>query len=247
MVLLACQLAGCAWWGGAPAPRPPTTPPATKAFTDDATVRDSVLQAIDRRTAPPPDYGLYTLLLARGADRTTLRVLADLMATTDAADAAALPRRNLNLLLLPVQQAAEANAVLATARRDPGAAAATLMRLHYDHAQAIAWLTNICRADRGADVLKTCGSTTPDGPLLVTTLQAPKDGYAPGQRMLIVNLGTTRPEAVREVLAAYRQQIQEKDFADRRHLDGWRLGALNAMLEAAHLLPGLAKAYAGTR
>jgi hypothetical protein len=246
--VLAWLLAGCGLLGGAPpAPRPRTAEPPTKAFTDDATVRDSVLQAIDRRAAPPAEYGLYTLLLARSADRTTLRVLADLMATTDAAGAAALPRRNLNLVLLPVRQAGEANDLLATARRDPGAAAATLMRLHYDHAQAIAWLTNICRRDRGADVMRVCGSTTPDGPLLVTTLQPPRDGFAPGQRMLIVNLGSARPEAMREVLAAYRRQIQEKDFTDRRHLDGWRLAALDVMLEAAHMLPGMSKALAGTK
>ena len=90
---------------------------------------------------------------------------------------------------------------------------------------------------------KVCGSTSPDGPLLVTSQAPLTGGVIPGQRLLIVNLSTTPTAALGEVLGAYRQQILRKDFADRAELDGWRLVALNYVLEAATMLPELRKAY----
>jgi hypothetical protein len=60
-----------------------------------------------------------------------------------------------------------------------------------------------------------------------------------------VNLSTTPPEAIGEILAAYRRQILRADYADRAELDGWRLWALNHILDTAKMLPGISKAYAG--
>ena len=93
-------------------------------------------------------------------------------------------------------------------------------------------MASVCHADRGAAVMKVCGSASPNGPLLVTSQYPLDSAAAPGQRLLVVNLSTTPPEALREVLAAYRKQILRKDFADRADLDGWRLWAVQRTMPA---------------
>lgn len=229
-----------------PPPRPPIDAPI-KSFPGAGEVRDSVYLPIDRRTPPPKGYGLYSVVLARSADRNTLQLLAELFKTTGSASEAALARANLNLITLPAKSAPEATRLLVTARMQPAETAGAFMQKHYDHGQAALLMASVCHPGRGAAVMKVCGSPSPEGPLLVTTLQ-PLDGVpAPGQPLLIVNLSTTPTEALREVLAAYRRQIQRADFADRAELDGWRLLALNHVLDAAKLLPGISKAYAAGR
>lgn len=229
-----------------PTAKPPEEPP-TREFPGGPEVRESVYLPVDRRAPPPAGYGLYTVLLTRAADRNTVRVLSELFANTSSAGEAALARGNLNLITIPVKSAAEAARALAQARSQPDASATQVVRRFYDFGQAALLMASVCHADRGAAVMKVCGSASPNGPLLVTS-QHPLDGAAaPGQRLLVVNLSTTPPEALREVLAAYRKQILRKDFADRADLDGWRLWALNHILDAAQLLPGLSKAYAGNK
>lgn len=210
-------------------------------------VRDSVYLAVDRRGAPPKGYGLYSVLLARTADRNTLQLLAELFKSTPGAADAALPRENLNLITLPAKNAAEAARLLTAARNQPAETAGAFMQKHYDHGQAALLMASVCQPARGAAAMKACGSQAPEGPLLVSTLRPLDGSVVPEQPLLIVNLSTTPPEALREVLAAYRRQIQRADFADRAELDGWRLLALNHVLDAARLLPGISKAYAAGR
>ena len=244
-VLLALMLAACA------APRSPAPNPArdplTKGFPTTPEVRNSVYLFVDRNVSPPTGYGLYTVLLTRAADRNTVRVLSELFSTTGSAGDAAIARENLNLIMIPVKSAAEAASALTSARNQPDDAAAAVMQRFYDFGQAELLMASVCHRDRGAAVMKICGSESSGGPLLVTT-QRPLDGAAaPGQSMLIVNLSTTPREAVGEVLAAYRRQILRKDFADRAELDGGRLRALNHVLDAAQFLPWISKAWAGTK
>ena len=187
--------------------------------------------------------GLYTVVLTRVRNPNATRVLSELFTATGGAADAAIARENLNLITIPVKNAADTARALAAARAEPDATATVVMQTQYDYDQAALLMSSVCRADRGAAVMKVCGSTSPDGPLLVTS-QAPLDGgVTPGQRLLIVNLSNTPTGALGEVLAAYRQQILRKDFADRAELDGWRLVALNYVLDAATMLPQLRKAY----
>jgi hypothetical protein len=228
-----------------PKSRGPGTYPPTRSIPG-VDVRDSVYLPVDRSAAPPAGYGLYTVLLTRSRDRNSPLVLTELFTTTGSAADAAIARENLNLITIPVKNAGAAAAVLTSARDEPANTATAVMQTHYDFDQAALLLSSVCRADRGAAVMKVCGTTSPDGPLLVTT-QAPLDGsVGRTQRLLVVNLSNTPPGALREVLAAYRQQIQRKDFADRAELDDWRLVALNYMLDAADMLPELRKAYVGS-
>jgi hypothetical protein len=210
-------------------------------------VRDSVIRPVERNTPPPAGYGLYSVLLTRAADATSLRLVGELLATTVGADDAALPRENLNLIMLPVKNAADAGRAIAEARARPDAVAAAVLQSHYDYGQAALLLASLCRFERGPAVMRACGTPLPQGPLLVTTL-VPLDGaVAPNQRILIVNLSGTSSEAVREVLASYRRQIQSKDFPTVPRTEGWRLAALNVALDVAQMLPGVSKALAGTR
>jgi hypothetical protein len=245
---LAWALVGSACTSRSPPAVPPNADVPTRGFPAAPDVHDSVYLPVDRSARPPGGYGLYTVLLSRAADRSTVRVLADLFTTTVSAREAALPREHLNLITLPVKSVSEATRTLAAARSQPEATAAAVMQKSYDYGQAALWLASVCRADRGADVMKVCGSTSPDGPLLVTS-QRPLDGAgALAQPLLIVNLANTPPEAVREVMAAYRRQLQRgNDFDDRKELDAWRLKALNAVLDAARFLPLISKAYAGIK
>ena len=151
-------------------------------------------------------------------------VLSELFTVTGGAGAGcAMARENLNLIVIPVKSASEAALALAPARNQPDATATAVLQNLYDFDQAALLMASVCRPDRGTAVMKVCGSAAPDGPLLVTA-QSPLDGaVAPGQRLLIVNLSTTSPEAIGEVLAAYRRQILRADFADRAEMDGWRL------------------------
>ena len=254
-----CRQAPRLWLAGAlliaacttaspPAPQTPLPDAPTKGlYPAAADVRDSVYLPLDRTGPAPVGYGLYSMLLTRVADRNTVRLLSELFRTTGSAGEAAIARENLNLIVIPVKNSAQAAAALGSARIQPDAAASATMQHHYDFGQAALVLASVCRPERGAAVMKVCGSAAPDGPLLVTT-QRPLDGVlAPGQRLLIVNLSTTPPGAVRDVLAAYRRQILRKDYEGRTELEGWRLQALNHVLDAAQLLPGGSKAYAGTR
>jgi hypothetical protein len=241
----ACIAGGCA---SPSAPLHPGVDPPTKGFPGAPGVLDSVYVPLDRATRAPSGYGLYTVLLARSADAASTRLLAELLNSTVGAAEAALPREQLNLITLPVKNTAEARRALAAARGQPEATASALLQKSYDFGQAALWLASVCRADRGADVAKVCGSTVPAGPLLVTTLRPLEGAATPSQPMLIVNLSGTPPEALREVLAAYRRQIQRGDnFADRSELDSWRLRALNVVLDAARFLPLISKAYAASR
>jgi hypothetical protein len=230
---------------------PPTTgpgprePPPSKGFPTTPEVVESVYLPVDRSTPPPAGYGLYTVLLTRTADRKMALVLSELFTTTGGAGEAAVTPENLNLITIPVKSVTEAALALTQARNEPDAAAKAILQTHYDFDQAALLMASVCRPDRGAAVMKVCGSEAPDGPLLVTA-QRPLDHAAVrGERLLIVNLSTTPPEAVGEVLAAYRRQILRTDYADRAEVDSWRLWALNYVLDAAHLLPGISKAYAG--
>lgn len=231
----------------APSPEPLRDPPPLRGPEASTAVRDSVYLAVDRKTQAPPGYGLHTLLLTRSADRASVRVLAELLASTDATRDAALPRENLNLIMMPVKNAAEATRAMARARNAPEPTAQAVLQDHYDYGQAAALMSSVCRPERGAEVMKVCRSAKPDGPLLVTTLPWPELGVAPDQRMLILNLQTTPPEALREVLASYHRQLQAKDFSRQSQTEGWRLATLNVLLDAAKLLPGVSKAYAGTK
>lgn len=243
VTLASCVLVACT----TPRSESPRDPPPQRGPDASTQVRDSVHLAVDRKTTPPPGYGLHTLLLTRSADRASVRVLAELLASTAAAGDAALPRENLNLIMIPVKNAAEATRAMARARNAPEPTAQAVLQDFYDYGQAAALMSSICRPERGAEVMKVCRSATPDGPLLVTTLPWPDLGVAPDRRMLILNLQATPPEALREVLAFYHRQLQAKDFSRQSQVEGWRLGALNLLLDAAKLLPGISKAYAGTK
>lgn len=241
--LLACALQGCTLFSTPAVPPPPVDPPI-RDFPTPSAVRDSVYLPVDRTAHAPPGYGLYTVLLARAADRKTTRVLSELFTVTSSAREAALARENLNLVTIPVKSVPDALRTLAPARTEPDTTAAALMQKSYDFGQAALLMASVCRPTRGAAVMKVCGSTLPEGPLLVTTLRPLDGSAATGERLLIVNLSATPPEALREVLAVYRRQILRQDFDNRAELDGWRLWALNHVLDAATMLPGLSKAYA---
>ena len=225
----------------------PSAPPNSGAEppTRGLDVYDSVYLPVDRTAGPPSGFGLYTALVTRTANPNGTAVVADLLATTGKAADAAIPHQNLNLITIPVRNAEEADKALASARFEPDAAATTLMQKHYDFDLAAAVLASVCRPARGAAVMKACGNSAPDGPLLITS-QRPLNGTIPdGEKLLVVNLSSTPKGAIAEVLAAYRSQILRKDFADRAEVDSWRLKFLNNLLEAATLLPKIRKAYAG--
>lgn len=244
VAVVACMLglAACSLWPATPrdAPLP------TKGFPSLSDVRDSVYQPLDRSTPPPAGYGLYTVLLTRSPERSnTPQVLAELFRTTLSSDEATMPRATLNLITLPVKNTAEARRILAPARQQPEATAAALLSGPYDYGQAARWLNSVCRPERGPAVMKTCGSSVADGPLLVTTQRPLDAATAPGERMLIVNLSNTPPEALREVLAVYRQQILRERFDVPDRMEEWRLWVLNRIIDASKLLPAVSKVYAG--
>lgn len=243
--LLGLLLAGCSWFAPAP-PTPPRPDPPIKGWPA-AGLLDSAWLPLERGAAAPAGFGLYTVLLSRSADRNTLRVLEEVFASTVDARDSPIAREHLNLIVLPVRDAAVATRALEPVRGDAKAAAAALMRQAYDFGQAGLLLAQVCRPDRGAAVMRVCGSASPDGPLLVTT-PLPLDGSGPiGSRVLVVNLARTSPEAIREALASYRRQVLRKDFDRVPESEAWRLWALDRLLDASQLLPGISKAYAGVR
>lgn len=206
---------------------------------------DSAWVLLERQAASPPGYGLYTYLLLRQNNRNAARALTEIFVTTVSAGDAALAPANLNLIAIPVRHAAAAAAATGSARAAPAPTAALVLEKHYDHGQATALIAAVCRPERGEAVMRACGPTLPDGPLLVTSTR-PIDPASPlnSQRMLVVNLGSVNPAAVGEVLEAYRRQIRRADFADRAETTHWRLAVLDVLLDAAGLLPGISKAYA---
>ncbi len=208
-------------------------------------IRDSAYALAERGAATPAGYGLYSVLLTRSANRNAVRLLAEVLASNSSARDAVIPRGNLNLITIPVKHNGDAAKVAAAARERPEPTASTLLQQHYDFGQAALLLASICRPERGAALMKACGSATPDGPILVTS-QLPFDPAAPAlQRLLVVNLGNVAPGAVPEIVEAYRRQIQRPVITDREQIDSWRLAALNVALNAARMLPDISKAYAG--
>lgn len=228
-------------------PERPDGPPdrPTKGWPGVPEIRDSAYLPIERGRSVPAGYGLYTFVLTRSASAKSMRLLAELFATTGSAPEAAIPRANLNLVMIPVRSATSATSAMSTAREKPGPTASDVMLKHYDFGQASALLANVCRRERGAEVMKVCGSEAAEGPFLVTA-QRPLDANTlPGERLLVVNLGNAPPAAFGEIVAAYQRQIRRPDITDRRETDDWRLRILYVALDAAQLLPGLSKAYAG--
>jgi hypothetical protein len=234
--LLALALAACT------VPKTlPDRPPPTKGFPGGAQIHDSAYRAVERGEPPPAGYGLYTVLLTRTANRNSVRLLSELFAVTGSTEAAALARENLNLIAIPVNNSGEAARAMTAARESPEPTASAVLNKFYDFGQAALLLSRVCRPEQGAAVMKVCGSAMPDGPLLVTGQRPFDPAAAPGQRLLIVNLGNASPGAVGEIVAAYRRQIQRKDITSPDPSDGWRLAVLNVALDAAQLLPGISK------
>lgn len=244
-LVLTLALVACA---SRPAPIPTQSPPAPVLPTRDFPISTPEIRGIaclplERNTETPARYGLYSAFLTLSANRNAAKVLSTLFKTTGSADDAVLARENLNLIVIPVKDASAATRALASARNEPDHAAAEVLKL-YDFSQAALLMAGVCHRDRGAEVKKICDSATLDGPLLVTS-QRPLDGTAlPGDRLLIVNLSQTPVEAIPEVVATYRRRVMDKVFDKRDTLDGWRLQALNHLLAAANVLPGITKAYA---
>ncbi len=208
---------------------------------------DTVFRVADRHSPPPKGYGLYSVMLVRSANRNAVALVTELFATTTSAQDAAIAPENLNLLTLPVRDAADASRDLARGRETPGPSAGLLLARHYDYGQAALLLASICRPDRGEAVMKVCGSTPPDGPILVTALRPIDPANLQGQSLLVVNVGGAPAAAVPEIVAAYKRQILRKDFTDRVEVDSWRLSVLNAALRSAQLLPGISTAIASVR
>jgi len=177
-------------------PSPAVVSPDLRDWLTAGGVRDSAWLAVDRRQSAPAGYGLYSVLLTRSASPQAVRVLAELLSSSTSATEAAIARRSLNLVALPTRDAAAATALLASARAEPAPTASTLRQRHYDHGQAALLLASVCRPARGAAVMQACGSATPDGPILVTTLRELDPAAPPGQRLLIVNFGNASPAAV---------------------------------------------------
>jgi len=208
-------------------------------------IRDSAHQALDRQSAVPTGYGLYSYVVTKSPNENSRRLLKAIFATTGSADEAMIARENLNLILIPVKNAGEAGQALASARELPDATSLAVMHKLYDYGHA-AWLIGlVCQPRRGEAVMAACKSAAPLGPLLVTSNRPIGEASPADQKILLVNLEDANAAAIEEIAAAYRRQILRKDFADRAELDGWRLGALNLILDAANLLPGISKAYAG--
>lgn len=230
-----------------PSPPPTATPEPgsdfpTKGLPGDDRIHDSVYAPVDRSNPSPAGYGLYTVVLARSPDRVTTRVLSTLFTKIVGAGESAEKHVNLNFIAIPVKKASEANRLLAQARVQPDAIAGELLRQHYDFGEAAALMAKVCQP-RGGQVAPACGSPLPDGPLLVTGQRALSPGAPADQRLLIVNLGRTPPEAVPEIIAAYRRHVLRVDYTGPGDLDTWRLWMLDHVLDAANILPLIRKAY----
>jgi len=237
----------------APLRTPPPPPPAataqpgidlpTKGFPGDDRIHDSVYAPVDRANPPPGGYGLYTVVLARSPDRVTTQVLSTLFTKIVGAGESAERHVNLNFIAIPVKKASEADRLLAQAKVQPDVVAGELLRQHYDFGMAATLLDKVCQS-RGGQVAKACGSAPFDGPLLVTGQHPLSIGTPADQRLLVVNLGRTPPEAVPEIIAAYRRHILRVDYTGPGDLDTWRLWMLDHVLDAANILPLIRKAYA---
>lgn len=246
-LLPALTLAGCGWWRQDSPPEPPDPLPGPMRSWPPQGLLDSAWLPWQRGLPAPTGFGLYTVLLARGPDRSTQRLLEELFVSTVNARETPLARENLNLIQLPVRDAERAARALDGARHDARAAAEALLRESYDFGQAGALMAQLCRRERGDAVVRACGGTAPDGPLLLTT-PAPWDGSGPiGSRLLVVNLARTAAGAMREALSAYRRQVLRKDFDRVPESEAWRLWALNRLLEGSQLLPGIVKGFTGVR
>ena len=231
-----------------PPPAPAATPERgsdlpTKGLAGEDRIHDSVYGPVDRANPPPGGYGLYTFVLARSPDRVTTRVLATLFTKIVGAGESADRHVNLNFIAIPVKKASEAVRLLVQAKVQPDAVAAELLRQHYDFGIAATLMDKVCRPP-GRQGAKACGSPLPDGPLLVTGQHPLSTGAPVDQRVLVVNLGTTPPEAVPEIIAAYRRHLLRADYTGPGDLDTWRLWMLDHVLDAADLLPLIRKAYA---
>jgi hypothetical protein len=245
--LLGLALTSCLQTG-ATRPVPPVIDPETKGFPTPPpnAVRENVYGPMGRTTAAPAGYGLYTSLITRSANRNSVRTLAALFASTVGAGEAAMARENLNLIMIPVTDEAQARVALASAREQAEATAAALMQKHYDFGQAMKLRDIVCRPERSSAVQKVCASTASDGPWLVTAQRPLTAADAAAQPLLIVDLSVTPPAAVAEVLATYRQQIVRGRGGENWEL-GWRLRFLNSVLEAADFLPLISKVYAASK
>ena len=229
-----------------PPPEPGAVPGGdlpTKGFPTDNRIHETVYALVDRGSPSPAGYGLYTVVLARSPDRVTTRVLATLFTKIVGAGESAEQRINLNFIAIPVKKAGDANRLLTQARSQPDAIAGELLRQHYDFGEAAALMAKVCQPPGGA-ATKACGSLLPDGPLLVTGLRPLSPSGPVDQRLLIVNLGRTPPDAVPEIIAAYRRQVLRVDYTGPGDLDTWRLWVLDHVLDAANILPLIRKAYA---
>jgi hypothetical protein len=241
LTALLALLAGC--------PSKPPLPPSDpgRGTGSAAGTLDSAWVLQERNAAPLPGYGLYTALLMREPNSNAQRVLTEVFVSTVAAPDAALAPQNLNLIAIPVRDAAAAGAATVGARAAPTVAAAAVLERHYDYGQAALLLASVCRPERGEAVMRACGSATPAGPLLVTSTRPIDPGSTLAtQRVLVVNLGGVPQAGLSEVMEAYRRQIRRADFSDQAETAHWRLAVLNVLLNGARLLPSLNKAVAGT-
>lgn len=207
-------------------------------------IRDSVYRPIDRNTTAPADYGLYSYLVTKSPNENARLLLREIFTTTGSAGDAMISHENLNLIMIPAKNAVEAARAMENARELPDATAMAVMHKLYDFGHASFLIGIVCRPERGVAIMEACGSA-PIGPILVSSNRPILEATAADQKMLVVNLENAPAAAIGEIVAAYRRQILHKDFDDRAEIEGWRLTVLSFILDAARLLPGIKKAYAG--
>jgi hypothetical protein len=186
-----------------------------------------------------PGYGLYSYLIMTANDARATAMLTAILQETHTPDAARLEwpkHEQLNLLLVPMQQASRnlCNAVTAGSLQGCGEGGLAEAVKAYDYDRAQTFLYRMCPTKSSA-LPRLCSQGAHIGPYLFTYRRPASAMPEFEPPFLLVDLSHVDPAAFAEYFAAYKAQVQTDPTRDDG-VNSLRLKVLNLVMAGVGLL-----------
>ncbi|HKU13578.1 MAG TPA: hypothetical protein VJQ52_04230 [Steroidobacteraceae bacterium] len=197
----------------------------------------SIYDYLYRPAIERPGYALYSYLLLPGEGARGERLLREIFSTTSFVGLDGVRPDQLNIVYLPTR-AAEIRRLLPIVSTGTAPSAADFSRKFYDYVLARALLTRICAAVT-EKTQAVCGGDLSLGPYIFTFLQPVTGLEKMPAPFLLLDLSNVHERAFGEFVAAYKEQVRQPQFSDRRRIDTFRLRILSVVLTSADWLKPL--------
>ena len=216
-------------------------PPKIRGLGDPPAIPREVLASVYdylyRPSIERPGYALYSYLLLPSEGARGESLLREIFNTTSFVGLEGIRANQLNIVYLPTR-APEVRRLLPIVSTGAAPAAVDFSHKVYDYVLARALLTRICAAVT-EKTQAVCGGDLSLGPYIFTFLQPVTGLETMPAPFLLLDLSNVHERAFGEFVAAYKEQVRQPQFSDRRRIDTFRLRILSVVLTSADWLKPL--------